>query len=88
MLKWQIRVFAETFACKNSVFNSLLDGIGMGLGFTFALTLIGSIREILGTGAIFEYQLLVNKEILIFILPPGAFIVIGLLIAAVHSIKN
>jgi electron transport complex protein RnfE len=79
---------AEAFAGKNSVLNSLLDGIGMGLGFTLSLTLIGTIREILGNGPIFEHQFIAGKEILIFILPPGAFIVIGFLIAVVNFFRD
>jgi len=79
---------AETFAGKNPVYNSMLDGIGMGLGFTIALTVIGAIREILGSGALFMHPIVAGKEILIFILPPGAFIVIGFLIAIIRFFQN
>ena len=81
---------AEAFASKNPVFPSLLDGLGMGLGFTFALTLLGCIREILGNGSIFDYPLtfLDNAHILVFILPPGAFICLGFVIAIVNKLKK
>jgi electron transport complex protein RnfE len=75
---------AEAFASKNKIFDSFLDGLGMGLGFTFALFLIGSVREILGSGSIFDFKFIENSELLIFVLAPGAFIVMGLIIAAVR----
>lgn len=80
---------AEAFAQKNTVFHSILDGIGMGLGFTLALTLMGSIREILGNGSIFDIRLISQdaKTILMFILPPGAFLTYGYLIAIMNRIK-
>jgi electron transport complex protein RnfE len=80
---------AEAFAQKNSVFPSILDGLGMGLGFTLAITLIGSIREILGNGSIFGIRLLAQNAstVLIFVLPPGAFVTYGLLIAIMNRIK-
>jgi len=72
---------AEAFASKNGVFASLLDGIGMGIGFTLGITAIGAIREILGAGTIFGVRLMPAgyEPILIMILPPGAFLVIGFL---------
>lgn len=81
---------AEAFAQKNSVGLSILDGIGMGLGFTLALTLFASIREILGSGSIFGLPLLAEDAttILLFIMPPGAFITYGFLIAIVNKLKN
>ena len=79
---------AEAFACKNKIFDSLLDGLGMGLGFTLALCIIGSIREILGSGSIFGFKFMENSEILIFVLAPGAFFVIGFIIAAVRFFSN
>jgi electron transport complex protein RnfE len=79
---------AEAFACKSKIFDSLLDGIGMGLGFTFALFLIGSVREILGSGSIFNFKFMENTEILIFVLAPGAFIVMGLIIAAMRALQK
>ncbi|MGL4688053.1 MAG: electron transport complex subunit RsxE [Fusobacteriaceae bacterium] len=81
---------AESFASKNDVFPSLLDGIGSGLGFTLALTILGAIREVLGNGTLFN--VIVTPEgftpALIFILAPGAFITIGCIIAAQNFIKQ
>lgn len=80
---------AEAFASKNSVFLSLCDGLGTGAGFTIALTLIGIIRELLGTGSIFGLQIYsANFGALLFVLAPGAFIVLGLLIALFNRITN
>ena len=80
---------AEAFANKNSVFDSLLDGLGMGIGFTIALTLIGAIREILGSGSIMGFQFIpAEYHILIFVLAPGAFLVFGFVMAAVRYIVN
>jgi Na+-translocating ferredoxin:NAD+ oxidoreductase subunit E len=80
---------AEAFAQKNKVLPAILDGLGMGLGFTLAITLMGCIRELLGNGSIFNYRLIGENAstILIFILPPGAFITYGLLIAGMNRIK-
>ena len=74
---------AEAFAFKNGVIESLFDGMGMGLGFTGALTLIGSIRELLGNGSIFNINVLpaVYQPALLVILAPGGFITLGILIA-------
>ncbi|MBJ2162060.1 MAG: electron transport complex subunit E [Muribaculaceae bacterium] len=73
---------AEAFASKNGVLLSLCDGVGVGIGFTIALTILGAVREILGTGAVFGYRLYsADFGALIFVLAPGAFIVLGLLIA-------
>jgi electron transport complex protein RnfE len=80
---------AEAFASKNPVWPSILDGAGMGLGFTFALTILGCIRELLGNGTIFSLRILPETaNILLFILPPGAFICLGLLIAIVNQFKK
>lgn len=81
---------AEAFASKNPVWPSILDGAGMGLGFTFALTVLGSIREILGSGSIFNCRFLPEdaSTILIFVLAPGAFIALGYLIAIVNRLKK
>jgi electron transport complex protein RnfE len=81
---------AEAFAQKNSVYHAILDGLGMGLGFTLAITLMGSIREVLGNGSIFDIRLMSQeaKTILIFILPPGAFLTYGYLIAIMNRIKS
>ncbi len=80
---------AEAFAAKNSPVASLFDGIGIGLGFTIALTLLGIVRELLGAGAVFGFVLLPETtNILLFILPPGAFITLGYLIAIVNKLKK
>lgn len=81
---------AEAFAQKNSVFTSLLDGFGMGIGFTLAITLLASIREILGNGSFFNMRLVAEDAttILLFILPPGAFITYGFLIALMNQLKT
>jgi Na+-translocating ferredoxin:NAD+ oxidoreductase subunit E len=81
---------AEAFAQKNTVWHSMLDGIGMGLGFTLAITTMGSIREIIGNGTLFNFPLLKEGSLtmLLFILPPGAFITYGLLIATVNKLKS
>ena len=80
---------AEAFACKNTPVASIFDGIGIGLGFTFALTLLGIVRELLGSGSIFGVALLPETtNILLFVLPPGAFISLGYLIAIVNKLKK
>ena len=80
---------AEAFACKNTPVASIFDGIGIGLGFTFALTLLGIVREVLGAGSIFGLKLLPETtNILLFVLPPGAFISLGYLIAIVNKLKK
>ena len=79
---------AEAFASKNNFISSLIDGLGMGFGFAFALTILGGIREILGSKAIFGWKFLDGDGILIFILAPGAFIVLGYLIALVRKINK
>lgn len=76
---------AEAYASKNGVIASGLDGIGMGLGFTFALALLGGVREILGAGKLFGYTVLpetIYQPMTIFLLAPGAFIALGLMLAA------
>lgn len=81
---------AEAFAAKNNVFSSFIDGLGMGLGFTMALVIIGSIREMLGTGSLFGAKF-INPDadgILIFILAPGAFITLGFLIALLKRMQK
>lgn len=79
---------AEAFACKNTVVASLFDGAGMGLGFTLGLTLLGMLREFLGTGTLFGLSIVSEQYgALVFILPPGAFITLGYLIAAVNKMK-
>ncbi|MCL2132038.1 MAG: electron transport complex subunit E [Lentimicrobiaceae bacterium] len=80
---------AEAFASKNGIFNSAIDGLGMGLGFTLSLTLLGSVREILGTGKIFSLTIYPeNYGMLVFVLAPGAFFALGLLLAIINSIKS
>jgi electron transport complex protein RnfE len=91
---------AESFASKNKPFHSFMDGIGMGIGFTLALTLLGMIRELLGLGSIFGIKLLGEGSILslslftsfkpaiIMILPPGAFFTLGLVLALINKITE
>lgn len=87
---------AEAFASKNNILLSMLDGLGMGLGFTLALTLLGSIREILGAGSIFGMNIglyPLDKEgnpivILVFVLAPGAFLGLGYLVALANKFKS
>ena len=78
---------AEMFAGKNPVVPSILDGLGMGVGFTAALLLMGVIRELLGSGSVFGIQLL-PFQILIFILPPGGFFVFGMLIMLANRLNT
>ena len=79
---------AEAFASKNNVLNSIIDGLGMGLGFTLALTLLGSVREILGNGSIFNLMIFGENAntVLLFILPPGAFITLAYLSAIFNKL--
>jgi len=80
---------AEAFASKNNIVSSAIDGIGIGLGFSFALVLLGSIREILGSGKIFNFTIYPENYVtLVFVLAPGAFIVLGYLIALISRIKK
>jgi len=87
---------AEAFASKNGVIDSFLDGIGMGIGFTLALTLIATIREILGAGTItlqlldygWVFEIKNFNPMIVMILPPGAFITIGLLLGFFNSLKK
>ena len=81
---------AEAFASKNGPIRSIADGVGMGLGFTWALTLLGILREILGSGSIFGYQVFGEafKPALIMILPPGAFLALGILIGFSNWLKK
>lgn len=80
---------AEAFAAKNGPISSVFDGIGMGLGFTLALTLLGAVREFLGTGKIFSMTIFPDSYgALVFVLAPGAFIALGYLIAIINKLKN
>ena len=80
---------AEGFASKNGAMASLMDGIGIGLGFTLGLTLLGICREVLGNGSIFGFTLLPETyNMLMFVLPPGAFISLGFLIAIMNRLNG
>ncbi len=79
---------AEAFASKNTLWSSIIDGTGMGLGFTLALTLLGASREILGSNAIFGFQFLQADGMLVFVLAPGAFIALGYLIALANKLNK
>ena len=80
---------AEAFAAKNGVVAAAFDGIGIGLGFTIALTLLGAIRELLGTGKLFNLTIMPEQfGSLIFVLAPGAFIALGFLIAIVNKLRK
>ena len=80
---------AEGFASKNNAMASLMDGIGIGLGFTLGLTLLGICREFLGNGSIFGVTLLPETyNMLMFVLPPGAFITLGFLVAIINKIRG
>lgn len=79
---------AEAFGCKHGALDSMLDGIGVGLGFTLGLSLLGFFRELLGTGCVMGIRLLPETAgMLLFILPPGAFITLGYLIAVVNRLR-
>lgn len=79
---------AEAFACKNGPIESIFDGIGIGLGFTIGLTALGVVREILGAGSVFGITLLPESlNMLLFVLPPGAFITLGFLVAIVNKLR-
>ena len=80
---------AEAFAAKNNPLASFFDGLGMGLGFTIALTLLGGVREFLGTGKLFNVTLMPEEYgSLIFVLAPGAFIALGYLVAIVNKLRK
>jgi electron transport complex protein RnfE len=79
---------AEAFASKNGLLSSIIDGLGMGLGFAFALTILGAVRELLGSGAIFGMKLINGDGMLVFVLAPGAFIALGYLIALMRKITK
>lgn len=80
---------AESFACKNTPIASIYDGIGIGLGFTCGLTLLGCVRELLGAGSLFGVAVLPETtNILLFVLPPGAFLTLGYLVAIFNKLKS
>ena len=81
---------AESFASKNKPIPSAIDGLGMGLGFTIGLSVLGAVREILGAGSILGIKILegIYEPAIMFILPPGAFIVLGTVLAVINVIKS
>ena len=80
---------AEAFAAKNNVVRSMLDGLGMGLGFTGSLTLLGAVRELLGTGKAFSQAIFPESYgITVFVLAPGAFIVLGYLMVMMNKLTK
>ncbi|MFP4064560.1 MAG: RnfABCDGE type electron transport complex subunit E [Bacteroidales bacterium] len=79
---------AEAFASKNNTLSSIVDGLGMGLGFAFALTILGGVREILGAGEFFGLTLFEGDGMLVFVLAPGAFIGLGYLVALNNIVKK
>ena len=80
---------AEAFASKNGAIASIFDGLGMGLGFTMSLTLLGAIRELLGSGKIFDITIMSDQYgMLAFVLAPGGFLALGFLIAVVYRLRK
>lgn len=79
---------AEAFASRKDTFSAIVDGLGMGLGFAFALTMLGAVRELLGQGAIFGFSFIQGDGMLVFVLAPGAFIGLGYLIALTNMLKK
>ena len=79
---------AEAFASKNSVGDSALDGIGIGIGFTLSLTVIGIVREILGSGSLFGWKFIAGDGILAFVMAPGAFLVLGYLMVLFNKLAK
>ncbi|MCK5884824.1 MAG: electron transport complex subunit E [Bacteriovoracaceae bacterium] len=81
---------AESFASKNKTIPALFDGLGMGLGFTIALVALGGVREILGSGSIFDFKFVSDNAstLLIFVMPPGAFIALGYIIAITNKLNK
>ena len=79
---------AEAFACKNGIVDSALDGLGIGFGFTMSLTVLGMVREILGTGSIFGWKFISGDGILVFVMAPGAFLALGYLMVLFNKIAK
>lgn len=79
---------AEAFASKNSIGDSALDGIGIGLGFTLGLTVLGAVRELLGSASVFGFKLIDGDGMLVFVLAPGAFIALGYLLVLFNKLKT
>jgi electron transport complex protein RnfE len=79
---------AEAFASKNNLITAAIDGLGMGLGFTMALVMLGAVREILGSGSLFGYKFIQGDGMIIFVLAPGAFLALGYLIVIINMINK
>ena len=79
---------AEAFASKNSTLDSILDALGMGLGFTLALTVLGAVREVLGSGSVFDMKFMEGDGMLVFVLAPGGFFGLGFIIAILNWMKR
>lgn len=79
---------AEAFASKNNTISSFIDGLGMGLGFSLALTILGTVREILGSGSVFGFKFMEGDGMLVFVLAPGAFIALGYLIVLSNKLNK
>lgn len=79
---------AEAFASKHNAFDAALDGLGIGLGFALSLTLIGAVREMLGSGSVFGYKFITGDGMIAFVLAPGAFLVLGYLMALFNKLKT
>ena len=79
---------AEAFASKNGILDSALDGFGIGLGFTLSLTILGIVREILGSGSVFGYRFITGVGILVFVMAPGAFLALGYLMVLFNKIAK
>ena len=79
---------AEAFASKNGIVDSALDGLGIGFGFTMALTVLGMVREILGSGSIFGWKFITGDALLVFVMAPGAFLALGYLMVLFNKIAK
>jgi electron transport complex protein RnfE len=79
---------AEAYASKNNILTASIDGLGMGFGFTMALVMLGGVREILGSGSFFGLEFINGDAMLVFILPPGAFLALGYLIVIINKLRK
>jgi len=79
---------AEAFASKNNLITAAIDGLGMGLGFTMALVMLGAVREILGSGSLFGFKFIQGDGMIVFVLAPGAFLALGYLIVIINKINK
>ena len=79
---------AEAFASKNDVITAAIDGLGMGLGFTMALVMLGAVREVLGNGSLFGFKFIQGDGMIVFVLAPGAFLALGYLIVLINKINK